>query len=618
MASVPIVAGPESPAINFLFDNVVYRARASESGGDGHHRRSSPLLAGLSGQFTGGRLTCLLGPSGAGKTTLIDVLSGYRELRGLQSGTFQLTGRGAPTTDSTPSLTATTRRQLIGYCRQEELLFPELTVTETLRYAAAFRHTPARNHRMVDDTLRLLGLDGPSVRNARVAVLSSGERKRLAIGLELVGERRILFLDEPTTGLDSCTALAVLKHLRHLAGGDPGCPRIVVCVIHQPNSALFRLFEEVFVLRRGRFLYRGPIGLPLERSLEQAGVHCPLSYNPADYVLELACREESDPAVQCLLDEFAPPPGVPRPVPKLTTALISPDVTKQTLGTVATGCRLLLARTLIRSRRSPALLLGRVLFQIIGSVLFGLLMYGVANDAEKTMQSVSSVFVQLVMVWIANATTTVTVTVAELPIAGKEYASGWYSTGTYFLSLVAFQLPITALGSVPAAIILYVLTTGGSALEEAPAGGPDRLAMHVLIMFLTACIGQSVGMLLGALFRLETAILMVPYANITFFFVNSYFVRVRDALPVVQAIARLSYFQYSFEGAISALYGYGRSDLPCGELFCYFRKPRKVLHVLDVAGDRFALDALVLVLWIVALNLALYFAIRSRLRSCFQ
>ncbi|XP_035778733.1 ATP-binding cassette sub-family G member 1-like [Anopheles albimanus] len=616
MAASQPVAGPKSPAINFHFDNVVYRARNSESSDED---RRSPLLAGLSGQFTGGRLTCLLGPSGAGKTTLIDVLSGYRE-RGLDSGTFQLTGSVAPTPDTTPSLTATTRRQLIGYCRQDELLFPELTVTETLRYAASFRHhTPVRNRRTVDDTLRLLGLDGASVRDARVAVLSGGERKRLAIGLELVGERRILFLDEPTTGLDSCTALAILKHLRHLAGGDPDCPRIVVCVIHQPNSALFRLFEEVLVLRRGRFLYRGPIGRPLERSLEQAGVHCPLSYNPADYVLELACREESDPAVQYLLDEFAPTPGFHRSLPMLCSGLISSGTTRQTLGAVATGCRLLLARTLIRSRRGPALLLGRVLFQIVGSVLFGLLMYGVANDAEKTMQSVSSVFVQLVMVWIANATTTVTVTVAELPIAGKEYASGWYSTGTYFLSLVIFQLPITALGSVPAAIILYVLTTGGAALDEEPAGaGPDRLAMHVLIMFLTACIGQSVGMLLGALFRLETAVLMVPYANITFFFVNSYFVRVRDALPAVQAIARLSYFQYSFEGAISALYGYGRPDLPCDELFCYFRKPRKVLHVLDVAGDRFTFDALVLVLWIVALNLALYFAIRSRLRSCFQ
>ncbi|ETN65565.1 cadherin [Anopheles darlingi] len=582
-------------AINFHFDNVVYRARDSASGdrGDPAAAGPLPLLGGLSGQFTGGRLTCLLGPSGAGKTTLIDVLSGYRE-RGLASGTFQLTGRGPGTLDSTAdSLTATTRRQLIGYCRQDESLFPELTVTETLRYAAAFRQSPAvRNgHRTVEDTLRLLALDGPTVRDARVAVLSGGERKRLAIGLELVGERRILFLDEPTTGLDSCTALAILKHLRELAGGDPACPRIVLCVIHQPNSALFRLFEEVFVLRRGRFLYRGPIGAPLERTLDQAGVqHCPLSYNPADYVLELACREETDPAVQYLLEQFASPSRRPTPVP--VPFLSSPE-TPTPNGTVD-GNR----------RMSIALLLGRVLFQIVGSVLFGLLMYGVANDAEKTMQSVSSVFVQLVMVWIANATTTVTVTVAELPIAGKEYARGWYSTGAYFLSLVAFQLPITALGSVPAAIILYLLTTGGGGaagvLED--TSGPDRLAMHVLIMFLTACIGQSVGMLLGALFRLETAILMVPYANITFFFVNSYFVRVRDALPVVQAVARLSYFQYSFEGAISALYGYGRPDLPCDELFCYFRKPRKVLHVLDVAGDRFALDALVLGLWIGALN----------------
>ncbi|CAI5965226.1 unnamed protein product [Closterium sp. NIES-64] len=155
-----------------------------------------------------------MGASGSGKTTLLDVLSDRISSRNL---TGEISLNGAP-------VKGDTIRRLSAYVMQDDLMFPALTVRETLMYAAELRLPPTVSRvekaEKVRRLIRLLGLT--KVENSKIGDennrgISGGERKRVAIGVEMIGDPKILFLDEPTSGLDSTSAFRVVKVIKRIA-----------------------------------------------------------------------------------------------------------------------------------------------------------------------------------------------------------------------------------------------------------------------------------------------------------------------------------------------------------------------------------------------------------------
>jgi ABC-type multidrug transport system ATPase subunit len=178
-----------------------------------------------------GDMVAVMGPSGCGKSTLMSVLSG-----------------GLSLTSGKVTLSPPSSRPSFALVPQDDVLFAELTVTENLRYAAALRTTEAAPD--IAGTLAAVGLEakgGLRVGSVTEKVLSGGERKRLNIGLELIGRPDALLLDEPTSGLSSADAEGVMKILR--ARADAGV--LVMAVIHQPSPEVFARFDKVIVLDVG-------------------------------------------------------------------------------------------------------------------------------------------------------------------------------------------------------------------------------------------------------------------------------------------------------------------------------------------------------------------------------
>jgi ABC transport system ATP-binding/permease protein len=212
------------------------------------------LLDHVSFKALPGDMIALMGPSGAGKTTLLLALNGYLPPT---SGQVRINGEDLYTIYDA-------LRGSIGYVPQDDIVHPELTVFEAVKYSARFRLPPDYSEeeidRRVDDTLRDLGLE--SVRNLQIGrpekkVLSGGQRKRVNIALELVTDPVILFLDEPTSGLaaDDTTALInLLAELTRKTG------KTIIMTIHQPARDEFNL---CFIMGYGGIpTYFGPTGEP--------------------------------------------------------------------------------------------------------------------------------------------------------------------------------------------------------------------------------------------------------------------------------------------------------------------------------------------------------------------
>jgi ABC-type multidrug transport system ATPase subunit len=129
----------------------------------------------------------------------------------------------------------------------------------------------------ISDILEILKLR--ESKDTKTQHLSGGETKRLSIGIELITNPQIMFFDEPTSGLDSTSAMQIMSHLKHLATeGD----RIVICVIHSPNSRVLSLFDDLYALAGGRCFYSGSLE-EMVPTFEHFGMEFPGFYNRADF-----------------------------------------------------------------------------------------------------------------------------------------------------------------------------------------------------------------------------------------------------------------------------------------------------------------------------------------------
>ncbi len=244
--------------------------------------REKTILSNMSGAVKSGQMLAIMGASGAGKTSLLNLLAGRA------TATKGARVEGSVRVNGAPRDFASFRHQS-AYVLQDDDMFAELTVREQVGYAARLRlpgsmSRRAKNNR-VERVIQELGLAkviDSAIGGAQIRGISGGERKRVAIATELVTDPSILFLDEPTSGLDAFNAQNVMQSLRLLATRG----RTIVTTIHQPRSSKFALFDQLLLLSEGRVMYHGP-ARDACAYFASIGFRAPSSFNPADFLIDL-------------------------------------------------------------------------------------------------------------------------------------------------------------------------------------------------------------------------------------------------------------------------------------------------------------------------------------------
>lgn len=248
---------------------------------DGEVRR---LLDEVDGWVKPGTLTALMGATGTGKTTLLDVLADRVSI-GTVTGEILVNGHAR---------IGSFQRET-GYVQQADIHIPISTVREALNFSATLRQpkaTPLREKlSYVDHVLGALEMESyaDAVIGTRGDGLNVEQRKRLSIAVELAAKPALLlFLDEPTSGLDSQTAWSTCKLLRKLANNG----QAILCTIHQPSASLFQTFDRLLLLGGGgKPLYFGDIGSDATIMKDYFGRHgarqCREGENPAEWLLDI-------------------------------------------------------------------------------------------------------------------------------------------------------------------------------------------------------------------------------------------------------------------------------------------------------------------------------------------
>ncbi|KAF0920960.1 hypothetical protein E2562_037842 [Oryza meyeriana var. granulata] len=407
------------------------------------------LLSGISGAFRPGVLTALMGVSGAGKTTLMDVLSG-RKTSGYIEGEIYISGY--------PKNQATFAR-ISGYCEQNDIHSPQITVRESLLFSAFLRLPKEVNDQekkiFVDEVMELVELTG--LKDAIVGLpgvngLSTEQRKRLTIAVELVANPSIIFMDEPTSGLDARAAAIVMRTVRNTVNTG----RTVVCTIHQPSIDIFEAFDELLLLKRGgQVIYSGPLGTNSHKVVEyfEAIPGVPKieeNRNPATWMLDVISaasevRLDIDFAeyyrsstmhqrTKALVKELSkPPPG--------SNDLYFPSQYSQS---TFNQFKLCLWKQWWTYWRSPDYNLVRIFFALFTALMLGSIFWRVGlkmKSSKDLLIIIGSMYAAVLFVGFENSVTVQPVVAVERTVFYREQAAGMYSAIPYALAQVVVEIP---------------------------------------------------------------------------------------------------------------------------------------------------------------------------------
>ncbi|RID62357.1 hypothetical protein BRARA_E01435 [Brassica rapa] len=442
--------------LNVTFQNVQYHIETPQG-------KKRQLLSDVTGALKPGVLTSLMGVSGAGKTTLLDVLSG-RKTRGDIKGEIRVGGY--------PKVQETFAR-VSGYCEQFDIHSPNITVEESLKYSAWLRlpyniDSKIKNELVneVLETVELEDIKYSMVGLPGVSGLSTEQRKRLTIAVELVANPSIIFMDEPTTGLDARAAAIVMRAVKNVA--ETG--RTVVCTIHQPSIDIFETFDELILMKNGgQLVYYGPLGKHSSRVIDYferiPGVpKIQKNCNPATWMLDITSKYTEEQLGMDFAQAYKDSTLYKENklvVEKLSSSSLGSEDLSFPSRFSQTGWGQLKAclwKQHCSYWRNPSHNLTRIIFMFLNSTLCGLLFWQKAKDINNQQDLFSifgSMYTLVIFSGINNCATVMNFIATERNVFYRERFARMYSSWAYSFSQVLVEIPYSLLQSLLCTIIVY-------------------------------------------------------------------------------------------------------------------------------------------------------------------
>lgn len=488
--------------------------------GKGKKGKTKVILDKCSGVTNNTELTAIIGPSGAGKTSLLNTLA-CRITQGV-SPDSQIVLDGKPMN--------ATMGSKIAYVTQADNISPFQTVREALMFSAQLRLPESvsleAKQAKVEEIIKLLGLEKCAdtlVGSDLERGISGGEKKRTSIGIELVTNPAILFLDEPTSGLDSYAAHQTISLLRNLSMSDKGC--IILCTIHQPSSEVFNLFDKVFVLADGKTMYGGSNN-EMVKHFSGQGHPCPPNFSSSEYVLYLMQTLPPDQL------EFLEGVWKKKSEDDSHLRVTRPSVYAKhhSQAGMLTQTMLLTKRELQATWRNKPALYARYGMTAVLNLLFALIFMDTGawttngddglepNDIQSHFGGITQIVISAMF---GAAQPMMLEFPLERPIFIREYATDHYYVTSYFISKLLVELPLTLIQSGVIFLVAYWLMD---------------LHGNIWYMILSAwglsVVSSSVALLLGcALPDVKAAVQLSPAVFVPQLLFAGFFIKI-EQIPV--------------------------------------------------------------------------------------
>ncbi|RLU21122.1 hypothetical protein DMN91_005495 [Ooceraea biroi] len=514
--------------------------------------RKKEILHGINRRLPSKQLIALMGPSGTGKSTLFDVLSGFR-----------VTG-----VDDTIFVNGHVRdlnsfRKYTAYVTQEDRLESLLTVLEYMKIAADLKlsaDTPQnKKETTIKEILTALGLYEHL--HTRAGQLSGGQKRRLSIALELVNNPMVMFLDEPTTGLDSSS-----------------CTNIV--------NLLKRLAQEVIELACGD---HGEDKIDILKTGSQNGSKNFQSFdNP-----EAPRDDESLTELYSLKNSHM----------KKNGDLHATNFLHQ--------IKVLLRRRFIMSKQNTAcftrftLTHMRIGVNILVGLMLGSVFWQSGADGSRVLNNYKLLFSILIHHMMTTMMLTIITFPMQIAILLKEHFNRWYSLKAFYMAMTLIDMPISILCCTLFSVIVYGMSA--QPLEII------RFFMFFIISLLIMFIGQSTGFMIGAVFNVVNGTFIGPTLAVPLMMFSGFGISLRDLPSYLKWGSYVSYLRYGLEGFIDAIYGLNRPVLPCEELYCHYRYPTKFLSDIDMKEGQFWNDVMALTAILIITRCCTYLLLRWKI-----
>jgi len=517
------------------------------------------ILKGCDGFLPAGRLLAVMGPSGSGKTSFLNVLADRTPVAKGMTLTGEVAFGGVPR-EKIPAF-----HQLASYVLQDDSLYPMLTVFETLLLAARFRLPKsmpladkiARVEQLIDE-LGLRSARDTLIGDDRHKGVSGGERKRVSVGVEIIGDPSIVFLDEPTSGLDAFQAQNVMRMLTGLVKRG----RTVVVSIHQPRSSIYAMFDRLLLFSSGNVMYNGEASTAVAY-FANVGHACPVHFNPADFFIDLVSvdTQSSDKGAAdnerilaiATAAEKARLEGDGGALDVETgerqSVLACAELSRMEGGCACTGRYhsslmeqfwLLFLRSLRSRVRDKA----AIILPICGSVFFSLVVGALFSEMSLGQKSIQDRTGALFFVCINQAFGGVFGVIntfpAEKKIVDRERTSGAYAVLPYYLAKWLAEFPFAATGPIVFACIAYWVIG-----FVASAGNFLTFVGIIVAINVTAV---SWGMLISsAASSVQQASAIGPLVIIVFLLFGGFYANTDNIPDWLSWISEVSFFKWGFK-----------------------------------------------------------------------